>query len=210
MKNLAEKWIFIAIGVVSLFIVGIAVISTSNSQKPEQVASNDLLKKDSQVLGSQDAKVTIVEFADFQCPACGTVHSIVKQVTKEYGDKILFAYRHFPIISSHQYALKAAEASEAAGEQGKFWDYYDILYDNQENLKTEDLIRYAKRLNLDMDKFKHTLDSGKYKDKITADMDAGDKFGVGATPTFFINGTKYQGVLSFDKFKSIIDEQLAK
>ena len=208
MKSFTENWIFIGIGVVSLIIVGLAVFSISGSQPPKEVSNSDLVKNNSQVLGSEDAKVTIVEFSDFQCPACGAAHPVVKQVIKEYGDRILFAYRHFPLLATHQYALKAAEAAEAAGEQGKFWEYQDILFANQDNLKTEDLKNYAKQVGLDMKKFNGALDSGKHKDKILSDLDDGEKFGVTSTPTFFINGQMNRGALNLDQFKSAIDKAL--
>ncbi|HEX7456082.1 MAG TPA: thioredoxin domain-containing protein [Candidatus Nanoarchaeia archaeon] len=210
MNILKENLILIIIGIVSLLVVAVAVLTTSAGQLPSGVSNQDLVKENSQVLGSRDAKVTIVEFSDFQCPACRAAHSIVKEVTAEYGDRILFVYRHFPIVSSHPNALGAAEAAEAAGEQGKYWGYHDILFENQENLKKEDLQKYAKKLGLDMDKFGEALDTGKFKDKVRADIDDAQKLGVRATPTFFINGERYQGVIELDKFKSLIDRELAK
>jgi protein-disulfide isomerase len=210
MKNLGDKWIFIVIGLVSVLIVAIAVISASGNQPPEEISNEDLVKKNSNVLGSRDAKVTIVEFSDFQCPACGSAQPVVKDIIAEYGDKILFVYRHFPIITAHPYALKAAEAAEAAGEQGKFWEYHDVLFENQEELKDDDLKKYAKEIGLDMKKFENALKTGKFKDKVTADMDDGDKFGVSATPTFFVNGEVHRGALTFEEFKELIDKELAK
>lgn len=210
MQNLSDKWIYIVIGIVSIIIVGVAVMSLSGEQKTIEASKEVLVKENSQVLGSKDAKVVIVEFSDFQCPACRAAHPIVKQVIKEYGDKVLFVYRHFPLVASHQYALKAAEASEAAGEQGKFWEYHDTLFANQENLKEDDLKNYAKELGLDMAKFEEALNSGKFKEKVTSDMDDGEGLGVRSTPTFFINNTMQKGVINIDKFRELIDAELAK
>jgi protein-disulfide isomerase len=210
MKNLSDNWLYIAIAVVTLLVVGGAIFSFSGESEPIEVTNEDLLKENTQVLGSRDSKVVIVEFSDFQCPACAAAHLIVKQVVDMYGDKILFAYRHFPIVTAHPHALKAAEAAEAAGEQGKFWEYHDLLFSNQENLSDEDLISYAKRLGLDLKKFEDALRSEKFKDKVTADMDGGGKIGIRATPTFFINGERHQGVIDLEKFKSLIDAELAK
>ena len=210
MKNLSDKWIFIGIGAVSLIILLVGVFALSGDSKPVEVSRDKLVKEDSQVLGDKDAKVVIVEFSDFQCPACRAAHPIVKRITSEYGKKILFVYRHFPLIAAHQYALKAAEAAEAAGEQGKFWEYHDILFENQENLKTEDLKRYAQDLELDIRKFEEALNSGKFKDKVTSDMDDGENLGVSSTPTFFINEHMHKGVLPYDQFKGLIDKELAK
>lgn len=210
MKNLTENWIYIGIAILTLLFIGGVIFMFSSESKPLDISEKDIVKEKSQVLGSRDAKVTIVEFSDFQCPACKAAHPIVKEVIKQYGDKILFAYRHFPIVTAHTRALKAAEASEAAGEQGKFWEYHDLLFANQEDMEDNDLINYARKLNLNMKKFEDSLNSGKFKDKVTGDMDDGGKFGVTGTPTFFINGQKHQGVLQLDQFKSLIDMELAK
>jgi len=209
MGKVSENWIYIGIGIVVVFIIAIGVFAFSGSSETVEVSTEDLVKKDSHVLGNRDAKVTIVEFSDFKCPACVSAHLVIKQIIAKYGDKILFVYRHFPIVTADQHALKAAEAAEAADEQGKFWEYHDILYANQENLEESDLKKYAKRLGLDMDKFEKALSSGKFKDKVTRDMDDGVKLGVRGTPTFFINGERYQGGLSLDQFKSKIDSKLA-
>lgn len=210
MNKLAENWLYIAIGAVTLVFVGAGIFLFSSESKPIEVSEADLVKKDSQVLGRRDAKVTIVEFSDYQCPACGAAHPIIKEVIKEYGDKILFVYRHFPIVTAHPRAIDAAQTAEAAGEQGKYWEYHDLLFANQEKLEDEDLLGYAKKLNLDLSKFKDSWKSGKFKDKVTTDMNEGGKFGVTATPTFFINGQKHQGVLQLNQFKSLIDSELAK
>ena len=210
MKSLSDKWVFVGIGVISLIILLVGVFALSSDSEPVAVSREKLVKEGSQVLGDKDAKVVIVEFSDFQCPACKAAHPIVKRITSEYGKKILFVYRHFPLIAAHQYALKAAEAAEAAGEQGKFWEYHDLLFANQENLKTENLKKYAEELGLDMNKFNEALDSGKFKDKVTSDMDDGENLGVSSTPTFFINEQMHKGVLPYDQFKGLIDKELAK
>ena len=165
MKIPSDKLIFIIIGAISLIIVATAVFTTVGNQSPTDISNEDLVEKDSNVLGDRDAKVVVVEFSDFQCPACGVAVSIVKEVAEEYGDKILLVFRHFPIISQHPYALKAAEAAEAAAEQGKFWEYHDKLFENQENLKDGDLKQYAEELGLDMKKFEDALKTGKFKEK---------------------------------------------
>jgi protein-disulfide isomerase len=206
MRNIADKWIFILIAAVSILIVGAAVFSLSGGGKSGAASNGDLVKEDSHVLGSKDAKVTIVEFADFQCSACQAGYPIVKKITQDYSDKILFVYRYFPI--EQPYGLKAAEAAEAAGEQGKFWEYYDLLFEAQGKLTSDDLKNYAKGLGLDMTKFNAAVDSEKYKDKVMADLADGEKLGVDATPTFFINGKKYVGVQTYDQFKAIIEDGL--
>src|SRR3989344_9382158 len=210
MKDSSDKWVYFGIGAVTLLIIAVAVFFATNTSKPKDVSSQNLVKEDSNTLGSKEAKVVIVEFSDFECPACRAANPIVKEITKEYGDKILFAYRHFPLVATHKYALKAAEAAEAAGEQGKFWEYLDILFENQENLKTDDLKKYAQDLGLDIKKFEEALNSGKFKDKVTSDMDDGENLGVSSTPTFFINEQMHKGVLPYDQFKELIEKELAK
>jgi protein-disulfide isomerase len=208
MKSITDRWPLILIGVVSVVIVTAAVFSLSGGGKSSGTASGELVKADSHSLGSRDAKVTLVEFADFECSACIAGYPIVKQITKEYSDKILFVYRHFPIIAGHPDSLKAAEASEAAGEQGKFWEYYDILFSSGGKLTVSDLKKYANELGLDISQFESVLDGDKYKDRVMADLADGEKLGVDSTPTFFINGKKYVGVQTYDQFKRVIEEDL--
>lgn len=195
--------------IAAIVVVGALFIFSGNKQKP--VVTDSLVGNNSQILGAKDAKVTIVEFSDFQCPACGVAYPIVKQVLASYSkDQVRFVFRNFPLVSTHQYSLGAAMAAEAAGEQGKYWEYYSLLYENQKSLDRDSLISYATRLNLDINKFKKDMDSKSNKDIVMSDVSDGEKVGVNATPTFFINGTKHEGVLTFDQFKSIIDAELKK
>jgi len=152
--------------------------------------------------GNSDAKILVVEYSDFQCPACGAAYEPTKNIVNEFADKIRFEYRHFP-LSYHIFAFKAAVAAEAAGDQGKFWGYHDKLYENQEHLLKEDLIKYAEELELDIEKFKATLESNEKDEIIIADSQEGQKAGVNATPTFFVNGKK---VSASGLRQAIIDE----
>ena len=210
MKKLTDNWLLFGFGALIILIIIGAVFAFSGGNKASEVSTDDLVTGGSHTLGSESAKVKIVEFSDFQCPACQMAHSVVRQIGNEYGDKILIVFRHFPLISSHQYSLKAAEAAEAAAAQGKFWEYHDMLFENQANLKNEDLIKYAKNLRLDTKKFEEELNSGKYNSKVMADLEAGSNVGVSATPTFFINGTKYEGILEIEQFRQIINEELGE
>jgi protein-disulfide isomerase len=142
--------------------------------------------------GNPEAKVVVVEYSDFQCPACGAAYSYTKNVVNEFKDQIKFEYRHFPLTSIHPYAFKAAVAAEAANDQGKFWEYHDKLFENQDKLKKEDLLRYAEELGLDMKRFKATLESNEKDAIINSDLLQGQKDGVRGTPTFFVNGKKVQ------------------
>lgn len=157
--------------------------------------------------GSADAKVYLVEFSDFQCPACGAFKPYVDEIRMSHKDKLLFAYRHFP-LSQHQFALPAAYAAEAAGEQGKFWEMYDFLFSNQEKLSDEKIAEGAKLLGLDLKKYGEDTKSEKIKNKIEKDLSDGQKFGVNATPTFFLNGQKLE-LASFGDLKKAVDEALS-
>ena len=147
------------------------------------------------------------EFSDFQCPYCSKAYPIVEQLLKDYGDKLTFVYKQFPLTSIHPFAEKAAEASECARDQGKFKEYYDKLFTNQNALAVDDLKRYAKDLSLDTSKFNTCLDNNEKVSVVQKDLQEGQSRGVGGTPTFFINGQKLVGAQPIENFKSIIDAQ---
>jgi protein-disulfide isomerase len=142
---------------------------------------------DQPVKGSLSAPVTIVEFTDYQCPACASMQPIMERLLKEFGDKVKLVVRDFP-LRQHAYAVKAAEAAEAAREQGKYWEYGALLYGNQAALSIEDLKKYASQLGLDRQKFDQALDSGKFANQVRRDMQDGLEAGVNSTPAFYING----------------------
>lgn len=158
--------------------------------------------------GNSDATVTIVEFSDLQCPACGAAYPVTKQILEDYGDRVRLEYKHFPLTSLHAFAFKAAEASECANDQGKFWEYVDIAFSNQKALRTSDLKNYAEQLGLDMDKFENCLDSSAKAKYVTADYNEGIGKGVGGTPTFFINGVKLS-YWNYGNFSMAIENALA-
>ncbi|HZJ55009.1 MAG TPA: thioredoxin domain-containing protein [Myxococcaceae bacterium] len=158
--------------------------------------------------GPKDAPVTIVEFSDFECPYCGSAHDTVEQVMNAYAGKVRLVYRQFP-LSFHPRAAKAAEASLCAGDQGKFWEYHDVLFKNQKKLEPTDLKAHATEVGLDAQKFGQCLDSGDKKKTVDADQQAGLAAGVGGTPAFFINGIFLNGAQPLDEFKKVIDGELA-
>ena len=158
--------------------------------------------------GPKDAPVTIVEFSDFECPYCGAAHDTVEQVMSSYAGKVRLVYRQFP-LSFHPHAAKAAEASLCAADQGKFWEYHDVLFKNQKKLDPTDLKAYAGEVGLDGQKFGQCLESGDKKKAVDADQQAGLAAGVGGTPAFFINGIFLNGAQPIDEFKKVIDGELA-
>jgi protein-disulfide isomerase len=159
--------------------------------------------------GPAKAPVTIVEFSDYQCPYCGRAEQTVQEILKRYGDKVRLVYRDYP-LPMHPNALGAAEASECAKEQGKFWEMHGAMFANQAKLSQADLVATAGSLGLDKDKFKTCLDSGKYKDEVQKDAADGQSYGVTGTPTFFINGIMLVGARPLDSFSEIIDDELAR
>ena len=143
------------------------------------------------VQGPADAPVTLVEYGDFQCPYCGKAHPIVKEVQARMGDRLRFVFRHFPITTSHTYAEQAAEAAEAAGAQGKFWEMHDVLFENQRRLADEDLRRYAERVGLDLERFDADMAGHAYAERVREDFMGGVRSGVNGTPSFYINGARH-------------------
>jgi protein-disulfide isomerase len=143
--------------------------------------------------GPSNAPVTLIEYGDFECPYCGRAEPIVESVRRHMGDNMRFVYRHFPLAEAHPHAQHAAEASEAAGAQGKFWEMHDILYANQRALENEDLITYAAKLGVDTERFLSELAAGAFTRKVRDDFRGGVRSGVNGTPTFFINGYRYDG-----------------
>jgi protein-disulfide isomerase len=154
-------------------------------------------------LGKADAPVTIVAFTDYQCPSCAAMHPELERLVKEYGDKVRLVTRDFP-LSQHTEAFKAAEAAEAARDQGKYWEYIQILLHNQSALTVDKLKGYASDLALDRTKFDSALDSGKYAESVQRDIEDGMKLGINGTPTIFINGRRVS-VRGYDQLKSIVD-----
>jgi len=145
------------------------------------------------VLGGDRPLVTLVEFGDYECPFCGRAHAIVKDALRRMSDEIRFAFRHFPIRQAHPHALPAALAAEAAGAQGQFWPMHDTLFENQHALEDDDLVGYANDLGLDVNRFIADIESGTHLQKVRADFRSGVRSGVNGTPTFFIDGQRFDG-----------------
>jgi protein-disulfide isomerase len=145
------------------------------------------------VLGPETAVVTLVEYGDYECPYCGAAHPSVKQVRQVMGDDLRFAFRHFPLSQIHRHALPAAEAAEAAGAQGRFWEMHDLLFANQRALGLDHLLGYAAALGLDLDRFALELEQHTHEPRIREDFMSGIRSGVNGTPTFFVNGVRHNG-----------------
>jgi protein-disulfide isomerase len=146
-----------------------------------------------QTQGNEQAKIKIVEYGDYQCPHCSKAYRIIKEIQSTYGDQILFVFRNFPLQESHRYANIAAQAAQAAGRQGKFWEMHDAIFENQEHLDEDYLDNLAEKLGLDMEQFEYDLNSEEISNKVEDDFESGVKSGVNGTPSFFVNGTKFDG-----------------
>lgn len=159
--------------------------------------------------GPEQAKVTVVEFSDFDCPFCRKAHPIVEQLLNEYGDRIRFVYRDFP-LANHQRAVPAAEAARCAGEQGKYWEYFQTLMGGQGNLSDEALKKTASDKGLDLASFTACYESRRHQASVQTALEGGRQLGVTATPTFFINGRRLVGAPAYDQFKSIVEDELSR
>jgi protein-disulfide isomerase len=144
-------------------------------------------------LGPQNAPVTLVEYGDFQCPNCLEAVPVVDQILETVGDQLLYVWRQFPLTTTHPMAFRAAEASEAAAAQGKFWEMHDLIFEHQEELSEETLLRLAKELGLDMQQFRQDMQSRRFQPDVEEDFSTGVRSGVNGTPTFFVNGERYDG-----------------
>ena len=145
------------------------------------------------VQGSPTAAVTLVEYGDFECPHCGAAHATIKHIQQILGDRVRFVFRHFPLTQIHPHAERAAEAAEAAGAQGRFWEMHDLLFENQQALDDRHLVLFAEELGLDMVRFARELAEGRYRERVREDFMSGVRSGVNGTPTFFINGVRHDG-----------------
>ncbi len=196
-----KKFIWYGIGVLIILFIGYLIFRPGIRYDP--------LPYTEHFLGGADAKVTIIEFSDFECPACKFFWSNIEpQLKEEFMDteKIKFVYKHFP-LSQHRYAFKASEASECASDQGKFWEFHDKIF-SSDSLDVQNLKKIAKELNLDADKFNNCLDSGVMRSRVEDDFEHGVISKVQATPSFLINGKLMSGAKPFDQFKEIIDKEL--
>lgn len=186
--------------------------SNAGANKPVVIDSKSLVDDDPS-LGNPEASVTMVEFGDFQCPFCQRLFKeTLPQIKEKYvkTGKVRFVYRDFPLTSIHGQAQKSAEAAECANEQGKFWQYHDLLYERQSALGLENYKKWAMELGLDVEQFNKCLDSGKYSDEVGKDLGDGQAAGVTGTPGTFVNGRLVQGALPYAQFEAIIEEELKK
>lgn len=198
MKNLPLLIVTI-IGTIAL-VIGVAVMFSNSSQPEETMALDavEVMGQNRPSKGPEDAKVVIVEFADFQCPACLAAKPLIDQQATQYPNDVKIVYRHFPLLQLHPYALLAAQAAEAAYQEGKFWEMYDKIFTNQTTWEKapnaqaarDIFIGYAEELGIDKARFTERIDSSSVKDAINADVSYATQIGVNSTPTIFVNGVQ--------------------
>lgn len=176
---------------------------------PDPAAVYKVPVEDAHAKGPADALVTIVEWSEFQCPFCKRVGPTMDKITETYGDKVRVAFKHNP-LGFHKNAMPAAMAAEAAGKQGKFWEMHDKLFENSRDLTKENFIKWAGELKLDVNKFKKDLEDKALTEKIKKQQSQGVSLGARGTPAFFVNGRFLSGAQPFERFKTLIDEELKK
>ncbi len=216
-----ENRFWAVIAVIILLFAGI--VWYSGRQDSAESGKSGNIQPSNHIKGNAQSKVKMVEYGDFQCPACGAYYPFVNKLTTEYKDKISFQFRNLPLTQIHQHAFAGARAAEAAGKQGKFWEMYDMLYVNQRTWSvntrpTDNFNAYAEQLALDIEKFKKDYASSEVNSVINADISAFKKTGQSlGTPTFFLNGKKIDlkstsndSVPSYEKLTAIIDAELKK
>ena len=217
MKNKTILWLVAAVIIIGS-IFGVIKLA-SKSQVPDSGSNTSALtisaiNADENIKGNKDAQATLIEYSDFQCPACGSYYPILKKVSDDLGDKVKFAYRHFP-LPQHKNAKLAATVAEAAGKQGKFWEMHDLIFQNQSDWSEDKnaaiiFAKYAQDLQLDLAKFQTDIADEEIKAKIENDYKSGVKAGVNSTPSFFLNGKKINNPRNYDEFKNAILQALGQ
>jgi protein-disulfide isomerase len=158
--------------------------------------------------GNRSAPVQLLEYGDFQCPHCGAAHPVLKEIEKKYGSRFVFIFRHFPLTEVHPFARLAAVASEAAARQRKFWEMHDLIFENQDLLDREMLIRLARFLHMDPKSFQTDLEDPRLFETVESNFESGIISGVNGTPSFYINGDKYNGPYSFQSLTHALDQAM--
>ena len=161
------------------------------------------------IQGPADAAVTLVEYGDYECPYCGAAYPIVKELQARMGDRLRFVFRNFPITTSHPHAEQAAEAAEAGAAQGRFWEMHDLLYENQTQLRDQDLHAYAEQLGIDVERFDKDLAEHVHAPRVREDFMSGVRSGVNGTPSFYVNGARHDDSYDFETLLDALERAAA-
>lgn len=205
-------WSSVLVGIVAV-IVGIVKLSAKPpaTETPSASARVVITPKD-WVKGDRASHAVLLEYSDFQCPACGSYYLILRQLYQEFGDRMQFAYRHFP-LQQHPHAEPAARAAEAAGRQGKFWEMHNLIFEDQKEWTNEGhpedtFIGYARQLGLDLSRFRADLESQEVQKAVEDDLFSGIQAGVNGTPTFFLNGVLIHNPQSYNEFRNLLQQAI--
>ena len=215
MKNKIILWAIITVVIIGSIFGIVKLASKSQTTGSDNLAiSISAINASENIKGDKEALATLIEYSDFQCPACGSYYPIVKKVTEDLSAKVRFAYRHFP-LPQHKNAKLAATVAEAAGKQGKFWEMHDLIFQNQSDWSEEKnaavlFAKYAQDIGLDLARFQTDIASDDIKAKIENDYKSGVKAGVHSTPSFFLNGKKMDNPRNYDEFKNAIEQTLGQ
>ena len=204
MKLTGETKLFIGIIVVTIILIGGAMFVFGRQASAPAFSKSDMIPTGTYTRGSASASAYLVEFSDLQCPACKAFEPTVDAIVQQYGGKLLYAYRYFP-LTQHPYGMQAAVAAEAANRQGKFWEFHDQLFTDQDSLSDDTVQKDAQKVGLNMEQFNKDLKDSSVQDKVNKDQADGNKFGVNATPSFYLNGTLLQLNAPSDLTQAVAD-----
>jgi protein-disulfide isomerase/rhodanese-related sulfurtransferase len=214
-RQLLQQNFTVCLAAVVIGVPGFVYVSHHQAPPPAPPTTNvalaeRLVRPDSHVAGNPQAAVTVVEWGDFQCPACGMAEGVAREIRQKYASQVRFVFRQFPLERIHSHALKAAEASECAAEQGRFWEMVEKLYGGDRDLSDGALVRDARELGLDVGRYEGCLDSGATTARIHRDFEDGRALGVRATPTFFVGDQRFEGPLRMDQFEHLLERELGR
>lgn len=205
----------VAVGVIGIILALIGIVSDNpngNGANQTEILLAEPVSDADWFKGGKDSRAVLVEYSDFQCPACAHYSEMLQKLAQDFGGNLKIVYRHYP-LPQHQNAKAAASAAEAAGRQGKFWEMHDLIFKNQNRWSDiedadKEMAAYARELNLDADKFSADLKLKEIESKINADLASGNRSGVRATPTFFLGGKQIKNPSSYDEFKALVEKEL--
>jgi protein-disulfide isomerase len=214
------KEIVIWFAVIAVLIGGLWLLISAVNAPTTPIALPEIknvpaVSKTDFTIGSSSTKVTLIEYADFQCPGCAIMHAIIKKLEADFKDNLRLVYRFFPLTNIHQNSLTSTQAAYAASLQGKFWEMYDMIYENQDSWSNSSdaksiFVDYAKKLNLNLNKFNADIQSDSTKKFITDEQNKGLDLGINATPTIFMNGKQIQNPTTYEDFKKLIQDEINK
>lgn len=199
--------------ILALIFGGYKLIKWINTPQEQQGPVSVALGENEWSKGNPQADVTLIEYSDFQCPACKSYYPLISKLSEEYSQDIKIVYRHLPLVSIHKNSLAAASAAEAAGRQGKFWEMHNLLFENQDDWADdsspeEKFESYAGELELDLDKFKLDYESSEVKNDINSDLRAANSLRLTSTPSFILNGKRLVNPRGYEDFRSLIEDEI--